>query len=600
MTSSLSSEPSTACVTCHFAPTPIGSVGSSGHAGHSGSSWASTCAVPACGFSTCSLRSPGTPLASSVLASCQALHGRDRLLELIELRGGRLAAVVVHVGAGDRERERRGAAGLDRGDLGVALQHDARIRRVQVAAELLGRALMLGEVERELDLLLRARFRRQLERRALALARGHELHRRLGRRHARVERRQLGAAAWPARAWSAAARRACPLRAADPGGSGVVGGFGLPPHATAAATKTTTGKRMAVTLPHEERPRTLTAVARALHPVHPCAAGYRSEPSSSKAASTSASGHRPAGNSRSCSRARSIAASCPPSATPAAISRLHVPGLVRRRALPVSPRRRARAARRSRVALPARRAVRAVRRSSIRPRMRGRDGGWRGHHRARSARSSTSCTSARSRREGTWAAAERAPAVPRRARRHDDRDDAGQRVRRHARLGLRRRESVRADPQLRHARRPARVRRPRARARARRDPRRRLQPPRAGRQLAVPRSRPYRLEGGKPNEWGDALDYRQSAACANSSSRTPATGSTSFTSTACGSTRRRRSTTTREPHILAELVRRARAAAGTRRIFIVAENEPQDTALLTSTASTRCGTTTSSTRRASR
>jgi len=36
------------------------------------------------------------------------------------------------------------------------------------------------------------------------------------------------------------------------------------------------------------------------------------------------------------------------------------------------------------------------------------------------------------------------------------------------------------------------------------------------------------------------------------------------------------------PHILADIVRHARAAAGTRRIFIVGENEPQDAALVTS------------------
>jgi maltooligosyltrehalose trehalohydrolase len=35
------------------------------------------------------------------------------------------------------------------------------------------------------------------------------------------------------------------------------------------------------------------------------------------------------------------------------------------------------------------------------------------------------------------------------------------------------------------------------------------------------------------------------------------------------------------PHILTDLVRRARAAAGTRRIFIVGENEPQDTRVIT-------------------
>jgi maltooligosyltrehalose trehalohydrolase len=36
-----------------------------------------------------------------------------------------------------------------------------------------------------------------------------------------------------------------------------------------------------------------------------------------------------------------------------------------------------------------------------------------------------------------------------------------------------------------------------------------------------------------------------------------------------------------DPHILADIVKRARAAAGTRRIFIVGENEPQDTDVIT-------------------
>ena len=36
-----------------------------------------------------------------------------------------------------------------------------------------------------------------------------------------------------------------------------------------------------------------------------------------------------------------------------------------------------------------------------------------------------------------------------------------------------------------------------------------------------------------------------------------------------------------EPHVLAEIVHRARSAAGARRIFVVAENEPQDAALVT-------------------
>ena len=54
--------------------------------------------------------------------------------------------------------------------------------------------------------------------------------------------------------------------------------------------------------------------------------------------------------------------------------------------------------------------------------------------------------------EGTWAAAARAAAAARRPRRHRHRDDAGRRVPRPLRLGLRRRRPVRADAPLRHAR----------------------------------------------------------------------------------------------------------------------------------------------------
>ena len=61
----------------------------------------------------------------------------------------------------------------------------------------------------------------------------------------------------------------------------------------------------------------------------------------------------------------------------------------------------------------------------------------------RIATSSTSSTSARSRRAGTWAAACKELAVPRAARDHDDRADADRRMGRRAQLGLRRREPVR-------------------------------------------------------------------------------------------------------------------------------------------------------------
>ncbi len=83
-----------------------------------------------------------------------------------------------------------------------------------------------------------------------------------------------------------------------------------------------------------------------------------------------------------------------------------------------------------------------------------------------------------------------------------------------------------------------------------------------------------------------------------SSPRTPATGSTSSTSTACGSTRPRRSSTLAR-HIVTRIARDARAARA-RRMLLVAENEPQDAKWRgrprqAATASTRCGTTTSTT-----
>ena len=61
-----------------------------------------------------------------------------------------------------------------------------------------------------------------------------------------------------------------------------------------------------------------------------------------------------------------------------------------------------------------------------------------------------------------------------------------------------------------------------------------------------------------------------------------------------------------EPHILAEITRGARQAAGQRDILLIGENEPQDTRLIraararAATASTRCGMTTITTRRWSR
>ena len=85
---------------------------------------------------------------------------------------------------------------------------------------------------------------------------------------------------------------------------------------------------------------------------------------------------------------------------------------------------------------------------------------------ARAGRSSTRCTSARSREEGTWRAAiEQLPALRELGiTRH--RDDAGRRVRRPLRLGLRRRRTCSRRRSCTAARRPPPLRRARARARA--------------------------------------------------------------------------------------------------------------------------------------
>ena len=81
----------------------------------------------------------------------------------------------------------------------------------------------------------------------------------------------------------------------------------------------------------------------------------------------------------------------------------------------------------------------------------------------RTATCSTSCTSARSPPRAPGPRRRRGSPRPRRARHHDAGAHAGRRLRRPVRLGLRRRQPVRADPALRHARRPAPVRRPRPR-----------------------------------------------------------------------------------------------------------------------------------------
>ena len=100
-------------------------------------------------------------------------------------------------------------------------------------------------------------------------------------------------------------------------------------------------------------------------------------------------------------------------------------------------------------------------------------------------------------------------ARPGRPRHHGARGDAGRRVPRPLRLGLRRRRPVRADPALRHARRLPALRRSRARARARRHPRRRLQPLRARRATTCAQFSPTYFTDRYETEWGDAHQLRR-------------------------------------------------------------------------------------------
>ena len=196
-----------------------------------------------------------------------------------------------------------------------------------------------------------------------------------------------------------------------------------------------------------------------------------------------------------------------------------------------------------------------------------------------------------------------------RPRHHGDRGDAGRRVPRTLRLGLRRRRPVRADAPLRHARRLPRassIARTRS-ASASSSTSSTTTSARTATTCARSR-RPTsptatRTSGARRS----TSTARTPGRCASSSSPTPATGSTSSTSTACGSTRRSRSSTHRPSTSLTAIGRRAREAArGAATIVIVAENEPQDTQAgaadrpTAATASTRCGTTTSTTARWSR
>jgi len=99
---------------------------------------------------------------------------------------------------------------------------------------------------------------------------------------------------------------------------------------------------------------------------------------------------------------------------------------------------------------------------------------------------------------------------------------------------------------------------------------------------------PYRRAGGAPSEWGDALDY------ASPGVREFFTANAGYwiDEFHCDGLRIDATQAMRDdtrPRLLADVVRRARAAAGTRHVFVVAENEPQDVSLLAPVEAGGCG-----------
>ena len=166
-----------------------------------------------------------------------------------------------------------------------------------------------------------------------------------------------------------------------------------------------------------------------------------------------------------------------------------------------------------------------------------------------------------------------------------DRDDAGRRVPGRVRLGLRRRRPVRADAPLRHARTIcARFVDRGARARPRRDPRRRLQPLRPGRELPRRASRDGYFTDALRERVGrrDQLRRRRTPGrCASSSSPTPRYWIDEFHFDGLRLDATQAIHDASPEHILAAIdARGARGGRRRRSIVVIAENEPQHATLV--------------------
>ena len=237
-----------------------------------------------------------------------------------------------------------------------------------------------------------------------------------------------------------------------------------------------------------------------------------------------------------------------------------------------------------------------------------KDGAW-GDGRSR-ARSSTSCTSAPSR--------PRAP-TPRRPRKLPLLKDLGitmlelmplARLPGPLQLGLRRRAALRArTPPTGGRTSCARLVDEAHAPGPRRHPRRRLQPPRPGRELpgaVLPGLLHDKISERVGRRASTSMGERRGPVARLLHRRTPATGWTSSTSTACALD------ATQSLYDRSDAAHRrgaspsaVRAGGGRRDVIIVGENEPQDVRAgaarrpRAATAWTRCGSTTSTTRRGS-
>ena len=281
-----------------------------------------------------------------------------------------------------------------------------------------------------------------------------------------------------------------------------------------------------------------------------------------------------------------------PTATFSAVDR----GCARRRPLLVPPRRRASCARIPRRAFSP--TVRTARPRIVDPlAFAWTDADWRGVH----ARRPGALRDARRHVHARGHVGARRPSSSprwRASRHHRDRDDAGRRVRRALRLGLRRRRPLRADAPLRHAGRSARVRRSRARRSASASSST-SSTTTSGPTATTWRSSRRTTSPTRTRTTGAArsISKGREPARALLRARTRATGSTSSTSTACASTPRRTSRTRRREHVLADdRRRRARGGAGEARFTSSPRTSRRTRASCArrrqaATASTRSGTT---------